>query len=198
MVKPLTFGKILAIESVHQFTSGNLVKEVTELCYMDFKKACVILSLILLKEKRDILNPSIYKPFAEKLETLGTPKDVATVILFFLVDDTLSVMKEYGLDKEAEERNKIAKIRKDKNLRSFGSKTSYGAIFDAICSRYGWKLEYVLWQDSAFHLKMLLLDSPLVVNLTAEETKKLSLMTELRADDPTNADDILKTMNNLR
>lgn len=112
--------------------------------------------------------------------------------LFFTVitnTDLQDFIKHFGLDREIENRRKIAKVRNKDHVVTFGGNSIFGGLIDFACSRYGWTMDYVVWGINLTSLQMLFYDHTDSVCLTKEEWKAAHLKeggAVINADDPAN------------
>lgn len=100
-------------------------------------------------------------------------KDMASLFIIRLRQDrTAEMMSGSGLDAEAEDRSRVARIKADGNTLTFGGDTPFGRVLDAACSRYGWTVEYAVWGVSWSALRMMLADSISTVYMSDKDIKR--------------------------
>ena len=172
-------------------------------------------SLRLCKEKKNIICRAIsYHTFKRKIDILDEVKISSRASIFekelnneelanlFIAttcwDNANTYIKYFGLDREQILRKKIAKLKeKNGSCISFGGLSTYGALIDFACQRYGWTMDYVVWGISYVNLQMLMADSITSIHLSKEEIKKLHISTDrnfINGDDLSSLDKI-KAMN---
>lgn len=85
-------------------------------------------------------------------------------------------IKHFRLDVE-QRYIKRAHDAKDNDAGSltFNGKSIYGSLIDAVCERYGWTMEYVMWGISLLNLNMLMNDKVISVFLSKEESRRASI-----------------------
>lgn len=126
--------------------------------------------------------------------------DISSLLIIIIsFDKTDRIIKQYGIDTDAEQMKKIVKVKEqNKNSFSFGGRSPWGALIDCACERYGWSYQYVLWGISYSNLQLLLADQIKSVYLSDKERKNVHLSqdkTIIRADDPDALEQFIKTQN---
>lgn len=176
----------------------NPYLEAIRIC-RDFKDVvCRILSYHSFFRKTDILDETkigkIAKLFGKNLDL----DELAQLLIIVMSWDDVDVyIKHFGLDKERNLRNRISKMKSEGCSVSFGGLSTYGALIDFACQRYGWTMDYVVWGISYVNLQMLMADAITSIYLSKDEMKKLRIpqdRTYISGDDPRNIDKI-KSMN---
>lgn len=124
--------------------------------------------------------------------------DIATLLLLILTrDKTKEIQKQYFMDKEAENMDKVMRVKKqDRSTLSFGGRSVWGTLIDTACERYGWSYQYVLWGISYANLQLLFADQIRTVYLTDEERKQVRIPNDglyVRAEDAATMEQIIKT-----
>lgn len=124
----------------------------------------------------DCLNESLVRKQIKDLSSLNDT-DLSSLLMIVLTtgDKTESIIKHFGMDKEAKKMADITKIKKSKNVFTFGGRSMWGSLIDAACERYKWTYQYVLWGISFSNLRLLLADQEKVLFLTDEELKKVRI-----------------------
>ena len=176
----------------------NPFLESLRLCKDKKDIVCRIISYHTFRRKRDILDEVKVSSRAMIFEKELDDKELANLfIATTLWDNASTYIKLFGLDKEQMLRKKIAKLKeKSGGNVSFGGLSTYGALIDFACQRYGWTMEYVVWGISYLNLQMLMADAVTSIYLSKEEMKKLRIpqdRTFINGDDPSSMDRI-KTM----
>ena len=205
-IYPTTLGKtyLLArlfksLDANDKIIAANPYLEALRLCSEKKEIVCRILSYNTFNCKEDILDNAKVdyraKLFSNKLDD----KELSTLFVLVLSgDNTEEYVKYFGIDKERQERKRIADIKKDNSSISFGGNSTYGTMIDFACQRYGWTMDYVVWGISYTNLKMLMADAITTIYLSAEERKQLHIFDNkeyINADDPKNKELIRELLN---
>ena len=203
---PPTLGKTYLLSRLFKALGVNteIIKvnpylESLRLCKEKKGIVCRILSYHTLCRKEEILNDVIVSKRSDFLMKRLNDEELSQLfILSTSWDDAEIYIKYFGLEKEQKLRKKISKL-KNKNGKniSFGGLSTYGALIDFACQRYGWKMDYVVWGISYVNLQMLMADAITSVYLSNDEIKKLRIHQDknfINGDDPNNIQKI-KSMN---
>lgn len=203
-IYPPTLGKTYLLARLFtglgaddKIIAANPYMEALRLCSTKKELVCRILSYYTFNKKTDIFdNDKIIcrqEFFAANLDV----EELATLFVIILSgDDAELYIKHLGIDKEREERKRIADVKKDSGSITFGGNSVYGTLIDFACQRYGWSMNYVVWGISYTNLRMLMADSISTVYLTADERKLLNIFDpkeRINADDPKNRE-LIKSM----
>lgn len=142
------------------------------------KKSSVI-SLIVnntCKTKDELFDSEIVEKRSTFFEAKLDDRELATLLLVILSrTNTDELMKHFGIDEETDRMKRILSVKKNANNISFGGKSIYGTMIDLACERYGWTLNYVVWEISFVNLQMMLADKITSIYLTDDEMKRLGL-----------------------
>lgn len=148
----------------------------TALDYVDnhLEDACRILSYHTTNSKADLFdNDKIEKKKAFFKENISQQELSSLLILSLTFDNVKTFIRYLGLDKEKESLSKVMRIKQDKgNSLTFGGKSIYGTLIDALCERYHWTMDYIVWGISFSNIQMLMEDKITSVYLTDDEKKK--------------------------
>ena len=127
-----------------------------------------------------------------RLESKLTTSDIAKLMaVIFSLDGYDDLVEAYGLRREQEERERVARIKGDSSMVSFGGRTIYGGLLDFVCQRYGWTLHYCVWEVSYTNLRMMSADASLSLYLSEEDRKRLvAEANRINGDDPSNSEAI--------
>ena len=99
-------------------------------------------------------------------------ESVATLLMYVLNNTTLDkIIKETELDKEEERMKQVCAAKKQSNTYGFGGKTIWGSLIDAVCERYGWTYDYVVWEISYNNLMLMFRDKVTTIYLSDDEAK---------------------------
>lgn len=199
-IYPPTLGKTLLIDRLKRKLSINPerskvdpMEEALQVCNESKEIVLRILAYSTLRWKEDIQNEACIKKRISVLSKLE-PDELATLLLTIISDTTVSdLIKHFGIDRDNENRQKIAQVKSCNNTVAFGGHSIWGTLIDFACERYGWSFDYVMWEISYNNLLMLFNDRPDSVYLTDEERKKAHLRqggTVINADDPKNMEKI--------
>ncbi len=125
----------------------------------------------------------------------ASPEDVTTLFLMVVSEGSVTDIQEHcGIDKELKEYRRISEAKETKGTYTFCGKSLYGAMIAPLAEKYGWTLDYILWEVSYANLQMLMADAIKTVMLTEDERKRIhpkQAKDVVRADDPRNMNAIL-------
>lgn len=122
---------------------------------------------------------------------LSLEEQTELLALIICPDKYDEIASHFGITDEATMRERVAKVKADKSMITFGGRTLYGGLIDYACERYGWTMDYCVWGISYENLRLLTADANQSVHLSEEESKKLmSGLSTINADDPANHDKI--------
>lgn len=196
-IYPTTLGKtyLLArlfnsLDANNDVITTNPYLEALRLCQEKKEVVCRILSYYTFTSKEDVFNTSKINARTKLFSDNLNNEELSTLFVLVLSgDNTEECIKYFGIDKERRERNRIASLKKDSNSVTFGGNSIYGTLIDFACQRYGWTMDYVVWEISYANLKMLMADAITTIYLSEEERKKLNIYDDsevINADDPRN------------
>lgn len=203
---PPSLGKIYLLSRLNDalcinkdFIKENPFLESLRLCEEKKDIICRIISYHTFKRKRNILDEVKISSRAIMFENNLSNEELANLFIATTSwDNAITYIKHFGLDKEQMLRKKIAKQKETNGCNvSFGGLSTYGALIDFACQRYGWTMDYVVWGISYLNLQMLMADAVTSIFLSKEEMKKLHISqdrTFINGDDPSSMDKI-KAMN---
>ena len=205
-IYPPTLGKtyllarlLKALGANDKIVSLNPYMEALRLCKEKKDVVCRILSYYTLNRKEDVLSNSKVDYWSKWFERKLDDEELATIFVLILSgDNTEEYVKYFGIDKERQERRRIADVKKDNSSITFGGNSTYGTLIDFACQRYGWTMDYVTWGISYANLKMLMADAITTIYLSAEERKQLHIFDNqeyINADDPKNKELIREMLN---
>lgn len=199
---PLTLGKSLLIA---RHTSNIDIRQ------ENFKLQPELEILRVVKKQKDnIISILAYHTLKTKEQILDTPTvnerkkllsslsddELATLYVQTLTDKYNVFIHELGLDREQQFMNKALKVKKTSTL-SFNGKSIYGTLIDRACEKYGWTLDYVVWEISYLNLRLLLADAIQTVYLSEDERKKVHIPDDrevIDASDPKNAQRVMEIL----
>lgn len=196
-IYPPTLGKTYilvrlfnALDADSKIIASNPYMETLRLCQTKKDIVCRILSYYTFNRKDDIYDNSKIEYWSKWFERKLDNEELSTLFVLILSgDNTDEYIKYFGIDKEREERKRIAKVKNDNSSISFGGNSTYGTLIDFACQRYGWTMDYVVWGISYANLKMLMADAITTIYLSADERKQLNIFDDkeyINADDPKN------------
>lgn len=193
---PATLGKMqllknlyLSIDIDEKLYHLNTAKELLQVCRGQPDVVCQIVSLSTFRSKADLLDADKVAWRAHYFAQHLSVEDLATLLSLILsADSTDEFFAYFGLDKERLKRQEISRIQGEGSSVTFGGRSIYGLLIDFACQRYGWTLDYILWDISLVNLNMLLSDAITTVYLSEEERKQLGMAGGgvINADDPAN------------
>lgn len=198
-IYPPTLGKtyllarlLKALDANDRVIALNPYIEALRLCNEKKDIVCRILSYYTLNSKADVLSNSKVDYWSKWFERKLNEEELATIFVLILSsDNTEEYIKYFGIDKERQERNRIANVKKDNSSTTFGGNSVYGTLIDFACQRYGWTMDYTVWGISYANLKMLMADAITTIYLSSDEMKPLGKSNAkncINADDPKNRD----------
>lgn len=197
-IYPSTLGKTQILKKMYlnlDINAGllamNPLAETMRICkeYPDI--VCRIIAYSTFADKKSILDADRVSQRTKLLKDTTSVEDLATILsVIFSSDKTEEFIKYFGIDADRELKAKISKIKGDGNSLTFGGKSIYGLLIDFACQRYGWTMDYVLWDISYVNLNMLFADAVTTIYLSDEERKQLGKSggVVINADDPANRD----------
>lgn len=193
---PPTLGKIqllkkiyLSLELDSVVLGENPLIGIMEICKEHPDSVCRLIAYSTFSDKTSILDVKKVYRRASFFRANTSVEDQATILsIIFSIDKTEDFIKYFGIDSDRELKAKIGKIKGDGNSVTLGGKSIYGLLIDFACQRYGWTMDYVLWDISYVNLNMLFADAITTVYLTDEERKQLGKSggVIINADDPVN------------
>lgn len=181
------------LEIKKDILATNPYMEALRLCGNKKAIVCRILAYHSLKRKEDIQNEDkVLERQNFFFKRLNKDELAQLLVLTFTWNDIEAYIKYLGLDKERAVRERIAilKIKKGNGSISFGGKSTYGTLIDFACQRYGWSVNYVVWEVSYVNLQMLMADAMSTIHLSDDERKELGMFDNneiINGDDPRNA-----------
>lgn len=159
-----------------------------------------IIAVNLLRGK-DATNKVVVDKFFCKLKDIMDKAEVATMLITVLTRDNNAMthfIKETELLHDREDLKRINAVKESKSTFLFGRRTVYGQVIDAVCNRYGWTMDYVLWGISYVNIQMLLADMEVSVYLSDKEMKRVHISNSrdiVNGDDPSMRERIMAEFN---
>lgn len=195
-IYPPTLGVVLIIDCLKgklgidpERSKTEPLEEVLRVCQENKEIVLRLLAYCTLRGKEEVQNESYIKERISVLSQLE-PDELATLLLSVISDTAVfEFIKHFGIDRDNENRRRIAQVKNINNTIVFGGHSIWGKLIDFACERYGWTFEYVMWGISYNNLLMLFNDRPDSTYLTDEERKKARIKqggTVINADDPAN------------
>lgn len=196
-IYPSTLGKTYLLARLFddldvngKIMAANPCVEALRLCQEKKDAICRLLSYYTFKKKEEVFDSEKIANRAKLFHNKLSDEELSTLFTLILSEDnTDEYIKYFGIDKERQERKRMAETRDDSGSVTFGGNSIYGTLVDFACQRYGWTMEYVVWGISYANLKMLLADAVTTVYLSAEERKQLRITHDrecIDAGDPKN------------
>lgn len=196
---PVTLGTAYLISREREGMAEN-IKEVF-LCSEDKVKhdyresLCRIVAIQTLNGKEEILD---FRRLSERTDTLYQSLDDKGLLELYDIimqsfDESSLFIKHSGLEIDKKKLDKIANYKADDGNFSFGARTPYGSIIGPACERFGWTMDYVVWEIGYTNLKMMLADAHVSVYLSKDDRKRLKISPDreiIDANDPKNIERI--------
>lgn len=197
-IYPPTLGKTQILKNLYlsldvdaRLLSLNPLAEAIRISKQNPDIVCQIIAYSTFSDKISIMNTGKVLQRADTLKESLTTEDLATLLSLILTNDkTDEFIRYFKIDADKALRERITRIKGDGNSITFGGKSIYGLLIDFACQRYGWTMDYILWEISYINLNMLFADAITTVYLTDEERKQLGMGfgQMIDADDPANRD----------
>lgn len=177
---PQTLGKLYLTSQIierlelnAENLKANSLMEALRIVENHKQDCCKLIAYHTLQKKSDMLNTRVLKARENIIFKYCDNDDIATLLITILSENKMQeIITHFGIDKET---NRMAKVNQAKNSNNqyvFGGKTVWGTLIDAACERYGWTLDYVLWEISYANLNLMLKDKITSIYLSDEEKKK--------------------------
>lgn len=149
--------------------------EALMLCKQQRSEVAEIIALSTASGKDEALNLQWMQERTGFLAKHLSDEEMASLLIVILSMPRVdALIKDIGLDREQEEKRRIAKVSGDNSV-SFGGRSLYGALIDAACERYGWTFDYVVWGISLVNLRIMLADAITSMYVSDETRKKAHL-----------------------
>ena len=196
---PVTLGRAYLISREKEGMAGNLVnafESASDEVRENYRRSiCRIVAIQTLRTKEEIFDFAVLNDRINLLYREADNEGLFSLydIISASLEDSKLYIKTYGLDHDKKALAKIAKLKQDGGNVSFGARTVYGAFIAPACEKFGWSMEYVVWELGLTNLEMLLADASTSVYLTKDERKKLKISTDrtiIDAGDPANKERI--------
>lgn len=195
-IHPPTLGKMQLLKELYhvidvnsKLLAENPLAETLRIAKENPDIVSQIISYSTFKAKNGLLDSARVMQRARLFADNMSAEELATILSLILsADHTEEFIMYFGLDKERLKRQEISRLKGDGNSITFGGRSIYGLLIDFACQRYGWTLDYVLWEISLVNLNMLMADAITTVYLSDEERKQLGrgVGEVINADDPRN------------
>lgn len=201
-IHPLTLGKIQVINRYLALLNLEKIKDdpfdvIYSLCETRKADICKIIAICTFNDRWNLRNDAKIENRAKLFAKEETDNIATCVMLILSMDSIEQYVTHFKLDVEREDKLAIQRVRDSKNSKTFGGHSVWGAILDTACSKYGWTIDYILWDISYINLQMMLQDAINTVYLTDEDIKSLGVLPSEYADDPENADKILSNFSHI-
>lgn len=197
---PVTLGKLHLLKRHMENLHVNMKNmeldpylEVMRVARKHKEEICRVVTYHTLKKKRDIFDYDLVEERVAFFNQHLTTEEAASLLLMVMTKDDIDLFRKYlGISNELERMRQFAeakkKVQKTQNDFTFGCKSTYGALIDTACERYGWSYDYVVWGISLINLRLMLDDRLQSIYLSDEEKKKIPSRL-LNSSDTINADD---------
>ena len=178
---PMTLGKLMLMQRQLEaigIDEERLARipmiEVIAIVNLHRESCLRVIAFAIAKGKDECFDVRHLEKTIKALSADLTNEDIATLLLTILAyDNTQEVMSHYGIDKELDELNCVARAKGDKGSLSFGGKTIIGTLVDAACERYGWTVDYAVWGIAYATMRLMMADRVNTIYLSDEERKRI-------------------------
>lgn len=192
-----TLGKVLLIQKELADRKLNF-SDIPTLCTKERALCCKLVALSCLYNRKQLFNEVLVKTITDELDYALDLEGLSKLIyLIKRFNDTDELAKAIGLHEDDDTRVKISRMKSQKDSSLvLGGHSIYGTLIDAACQRYGWKVEYLLWEVSYANVHFMMKDAISPVYLSEEDRKKLHVKSGemIDAGDPKNNDIIAKML----
>lgn len=180
----------LGVDTGLLMLSGSL--ELLRIAKQERATAMRLIALHTLKGYQDLHDEGkIAKRIAQLEGKLDTSDIAKLMAVIFSLDGYDELIEAYGLKREQEERERVARVKGDGSMVSFGGRTLYGGLLDFVCQRYGWTMHYCVWDISYTNLRMMSADASISLYLSDDERKRIvAECNRINGDDPSNSEAI--------
>lgn len=195
-VHPPTLGRMQLLKSLYLsidvdegLYNADVTRELLQVCRNQTDVVTQIVTYSTFRSKTELLDADKVAQRARYFEENLSVEDLATLLSLILSGDrTEEFLSYFGLDKERLKRQEISRVKGEGSSVTFGGRSIYGLLIDFACQRYGWTLDYILWDISLVNLNLLMSDAITTVYLSDEERKQLGMNGGgvINADDPAN------------
>lgn len=177
---PQTLGKMYLTSTIvdslgidQEQLATDPYKETLRLATTKKVDCCRLIAYHTVRTKAEALNnvslTKRAKGFAKNIDE----ESIATLLIYVLSHVSLDkIIKGTGMDKEEERMRQVCAAKKETNTYAFGGRTVWGSLIDAVCERYGWTFDYVVWGISYDNLMMMYKDKVTTIYLTDQEAKR--------------------------
>lgn len=183
------YSLISALEIDEKVYEFNPLLELLRLAHEKTDEMCEIIAIRTLRGYDDIFNSLIISKRVNTLKKALNEEQIAQLMSYILTEiqcNTEAYEKHLGIDKDAQEKQQIAKVKEGGNSVTVGGSSVWGSLIAKLAKNYGWTMDYILWGISFVNIKMLLADEIVDVYLTDEERKKVRIRSRkaYNGDDP--------------
>lgn len=169
-----SLGKILLIQKVMS-EAGATFSDIPTLCAKRRRTCCKVVAYSVLCNRRQFFNSVLINELTDELDAGLSFEDLGK--LMFVIkrqNDTKELEKALRMNEDDDNRRRVSKHKEEKgNSIVFGGRSIYGNFIDAACQRYGWTLDYLLWDISFANVHFMLKDAVNSVYLSDKEQKEL-------------------------
>lgn len=203
-IYPPTIGRMQLcsrlVQKIHFNTSIALIDPVLELMrlYKSYPKECCRIVAYATMNGKECLDNVKVKKVMDYLGKHADLQDMALLLQIVLMHpSTDDILEHYKIDKELKEVSRINQLKDESSTLTFCGKSIYGTTISNLAEKYGWTLDYILWEISLDNINLLMADSVKTIYLTDEEKKKIHPKSQkdvIFVDDPNNIE-LIKSMN---
>lgn len=188
-------------EGASPLPTGEL--ELLRLALEQREQALQLVALYTIPKRERLRDPRHLEQTRERLDKELSTQDIASLLAVALsLDDVGELWTSLGFDELAERRRAVELAKESTDDQGggihLGGISLYGSTIDALSSRYGWRLDYILWGVSYANIRLLLADVPSYIYLNEQEWKRLPAKHNPRAvfldEDTDEADALLEKL----
>ncbi len=195
-IYPITLGKSFLISPLLQelnineeILAINPYIEAMRLCHESRFNVCRLLAYHTLNERNQLFDGKLIAERARYFCKAMSDAEITKLLILVLTFGGISrIVEMSGMKEDAERRRKISQIKakNSDNSITVGGCTIWGTLIDAVCQRYGWTLDYVLWGISLANMQLMMSDAINTIHLNDDEMKlaRIPRGQVLNGDDP--------------
>ncbi len=163
----------------HLSSGEPLALEALRLSHQRRPELLRLVAIYTLSGQAQWLSQSCITARMAELEPLTAPELASLLLTICSMDSVAEIMEHFGIDKETARRQRIASLKSTQASGiGLGGRTIYGSLIDEVAQRYGYTLQYILWEISYANLKLLLADATTYHPLSASEMASLGIASE--------------------
>lgn len=180
-IYPPTLGKTMLLQAILQsidinnaLLAADPAAETLRLSSLHPQEVSRICAYSVLHGKQQCCDYDRVEELCDFFGELDTEERAVFLGLVLNLDRTAEIMQYYGIDKELDTMRRVQRRKGDDGgTLVFCGLSPWGGVIDAACERYGWSVEYVVWELSHTALQLLQADQVKTIYLTEEERRKI-------------------------